>query len=300
MSAIIFSLFASLAAACSSLFFRKNANNSIEHSASGYLVLFYLLSLLLSLFLYPDVWTAPINPVVLAIGALVGLLSSSLMLLTSQALKQGPAGLTFAFQNASAIFPGLLLFFFLGSDFGFSCSTLQFTGMALVLLGLFLGAKKESQNQAKSSSRWLIYALLCFFVQILALTFIQARCVLFDFDLKVFSDFSPKQADDIWFMPGQFGASFLMQSIIFFRKNKKFQKSEIVYGCLGGVANFLSTCLLLFATKVASPAEKSILFPCFAVGSLLLCSVWAKVLYKEKFNLTTNVLCSCGIFMAVI
>lgn len=297
MNSLVFSLLAAGFTSLSSLFFRKNADNSIGGSSSGYLVVFYFCSFILSFIYSSDIWKVDLNWTILAIGGCVGLLNSTLMLLTSRALKQGPAGLTFAFQNASAIFPGLILFLLLGSDFGFSCSYLQVAGMILVLFGLFLGAKKGSESDSQASSTWLKYALACFLVQIIALTFIQARCILFDNGLP--SNFTLKESDDLWFMPGQFGASFIMQSVLCILENKKFQKNEVIYGSLGGIANFLSTGLLLLATKLALPFEKGILFPCFAVGSLILCNIWANRLYKEKFNFKTNILCSFGIFMAV-
>lgn len=302
MGSLIFSLLAAGFTSLSSLFFRKNADNSTDGgSPSGYLVFFYFFAFILSFLFYPDVWKVNVNLIILATGACVGILSSTVMLLTSRALKQGPAGLTFAFQNASAVFPGLILFLFLGSDFGFSCSYLQLAGMVLVLFGLFLGAKKGSTSHPQASSKWLKYALACFIVQILALTFIQARCILFD-SMQIgglFSVFTITEVDDIWFMPGQFGAAFIMQAVIFFCESKKFQKSEVIYGCLGGAANFSSTCLLLLATKFALPFEKGILFPCFAVASMIMCNIWANRLYSEKFNLKTNMLCSLGIFMGV-
>lgn len=302
MNSLVFSLLAAVCTALSSLFFRKNANNaSPNHSANGYLVLFYLFSFLLSFFISSEIWKVNVNLIILALGACVGLLNSTLMILTSQALKLGPAGLTFAFQNASAVFPGMILFLLLGSDFGFSCSYLQFAGMALVLCGLFLGAKKASANHPKASFRWLKYALICFLVQILALTFIQARCVLFDcHDTgRIFSNFSITESEDVWFMPGQFGVSFIIQTIMFLRENKNFQIKEVMYGSLGGIGNFLSTYLLLLATKLALPFEKGILFPCFAVASMILCNIWANRLYNETFNFKTNILCAFGIFMAV-
>lgn len=222
-------------------------------SPSGYLVLFYLFAFILSILFSSDIWKVDINLIILSIGGCVGLLSSTLMLLTSRALKQGPAGLTFAFQNASAIFPGLILFLLLGSDFSFSCSFFQLSGMLLVPFGLFLGTKNESANHPQASSKWLKYALACFIIQIFSLTLIQARCILFDCGQigGLFSDFTITETDDVWFMPGQFGASFMMQAVIFLRENKSFQKNEIIYGCLGGIANFSSTCLLLLATKFA-------------------------------------------------
>lgn len=304
MNSLAFSLLAAGCTSLHSLFFRKNVDSSINnknYSPSGFLVLFFFSSLVCSLIFVQDLWKLNVNLVILAIGVCVGLFSSTLMLLTSQALKQGPAGLTYAFLNASAVFPGVILFLLLGSDFGFSCSYFQLAGMAIVLFGLFLGAKKESENQPRASSNWLKYALACFFIQILALTFIQARCILFDYGATsgFFADFTVTEADDIWFMPGQFGASFLMQTVIFLSERKKFQTKEVVYGSLGGTINFLSTYFLLLATKCALPFEKGILFPLFAVASMILCNIWANKLYKEKFNLKTNLLCALGIFMAV-
>lgn len=302
MNSLVFSLLAAGCTSLSSLLFRKNADNpSPNHSANGYLVLFYLFSFLFSFFFSSEIWKVNVNLIILAIGGCVGLLNSTLMILTSQALKLGPAGLTFAFQNASAVFPGLILFLLLGSDFGFSCSYCQLAGMALVLCGLFLGAKKASANHPKASFIWLKYALICFFVQILALTFIQGRCVLFDCNETggIFSDFTIKEAEDVWFMPGQFGVSFVIQTMMFLRENKNFQIKEVVYGSMGGTGNFLSTYLLLLATKLALPFEKGILFPCFAVASMILCNIWANRLYNETFNLKTNVLCTFGIFMAI-
>lgn len=302
MHSLLFSLLAAASTSLSSLFFRKNGDTTqASCSPSGYLVCFYFLSFLLSFLVYPTIWKANPNLILLAIGGCVGFLNLILMRLTSQALKSGPAGLTLAFQNASAIFPGLVLFFMLGSDFGFSCSLIQLAGMALVLFGLFLGAKKESVNHPQASPRWLKYALGCFIVQIVALTLIQGRCVLFDCREVggLFSHFDLTEADDVWFMPGQFGASFIMQAVIFLRENKKFHRGEVVYGCLGGVANFGSTALLLLATKFALPFEKGILFPCFAVISMILCNLWANRLYSEKFHLKTNILCAFGIFMGL-
>jgi hypothetical protein len=302
MNSIAISFSAAGFSSLSSLFFRKNTDHATNgSSSSGYLVLFYIFSLALYFLFFPDIWEGQVSWIIVLIGVCVGLLSSTLMALTSEALQRGPAGLTFAFQNASAIFPGMILFLLLGPDFGFSCSVVQLIGMMLVLIGLFRGATEQSVRVADSSSEWLTYALACFIIQIAALTCIQARCVLFpDNDPRgVFSGFSVTEADDIWFMPGQFGASLIMQTILFLREKRKLQVPEIVYGSLAGVSNFASTGLLLLSTKLAMPFEKGILFPCYAVGSMVLCNIWAKVLYKERFNLKTNLLCSFGIFMAV-
>lgn len=306
MNAILFSLLASLFTAISSLCFRKNTDRPNSNCrSSGYLVIFYITAFTFSFLLYPEIFKAKVSFIMLSLGACVGLLSSTLMLLTSRALQKGPAGLTFAFQNASAIFPGLILFLALGSPFGFSSSYMQFIGIIIALFGLFWGAQSRATESSATSNissyaSWLKITLACFAIQILALTLIQSRCLLFNCQELggFFSALSITEKDDVWFMPGQFGASLMMQGIIFLSERSKLEKSEVTYGFLGGICNFLSTFLLLLATKFALPVEKVIIFPCFAITSLVLCNIWANRLYKEKFNLPTNFLCAFGIFMA--
>jgi hypothetical protein len=300
MIATIFSLFAAVAAALSNLFFRKNALTSSITSPSGYLVLFYFFSFISSFIFFPEIWHSQINYTLLVVGGFVGVLNIVLMDLTSRALHKGPAGLTFAFQNASAVFPGFLLFLSFGSSYGFSCSLLQIGGMALVLFGLFLGAKEGEGSH--TSWKWLKYAISCFIIQTIALTCIQGRCILFDSEkLHGFlSSFALDQTDDMWFMPGQFGTAFILQFVLFLREKRALLKSELTYGCLGGIANFASTALLLMATKYALDMEKGILFPTFAVATIILCNTWAALLYKETFKVKSNVLCAIGIFMGII
>lgn len=302
MSALAYALVASGFTATSSLFFRKCGDevpNKI--SPSGSLTLYYLFSFTAALFMYSDVFQGKVNWIILAIGGCVGLFSSTVMMFTSRALRHGPAGLTFAFQNASAVFPGLILFLFAGSDFGYSCTYLQLLGMIIVLSGLALGSVKEARKLPDASVRWLIFAVGAFIAQIIALTLIQGRCLLFDTPGGgvLFTDFTASEADDVWFMPGQFGMSLMFQLILFLKEKRGFYKGEAVFGSLAGLANFASTALLLLATKYALPFENGIIFPCFAVGAMILCNLWANRLYQEDFNIRANILCSIGIFMAV-
>ena len=296
---LIIALLAAVCTSLSSFLFRKSGDYRPESSRpTGYLLLFYLSSFVLAFVLFPDCLKFHVNWIMLGIGACVGCFSSALMFLTYRALKTGPAGLTYAFQSASAIFPGLILFIILGEEYGFSTTYLQWIGMLLVLQGLFLGARKESEG--KGSLEWLIYAIGCFVVQVLALTFIHGRSVLFDCCAQFFSNISFTAEDDIWFMPGQFGAAALVQSIFFMSEGKKLERKESLLGSLGGAANFFSTFLLLVATKIALPLENAILFPCFAVSGMVLSNIWANRIYKESFNLKTNLLCSAGIVIACI
>lgn len=304
MNSLFLVVLASGCAALSNLFFRKSSSKETQGSYSGFLLFNYILSFISSLFFFHEIWTTPPNVIVLVIGSLVGIFNVGLMFLTGQALKYGSSGLTFAFQNSSAVFPALLLFLFFGKDFGFSTSYIQLLGLGLVIFGLFCGTLSQSRQPSSSqnSSKWLIFVLSCFFVQVIALTFIQGRCVLFDCEKvaggQFLTPFAIKRAEDVWFMPAQFAAGLVCQTVIFLCEKRKLHKQEIAYGCLSGVSNAISTALLLLATKAALGYEKGLLFPLYAVGTIFLCNVWANRIYKEKFNTLPNALCAGGIFIA--
>lgn len=303
MRGIGFSFLAAGSASLSNFFFHRNSHQSEKKVNSNiYLLFFYLVSFLASLILCYGALKQGISFTMLGLGVFVGLLNVLLMILTSRALQKGPAGLTFAFLSVSAVFPGLLLFLFFGEENGFSFSYQQLIGILLVVLGLYLGTKNESGLRPMMLLKWLKYALAGLAVQILALSLIQGRLVVFDYTpfKEAESSFSIATVEDAYFMIGQFGAAFLVQVIYFFTCNCRWPKKEVFYGSLGGAANFLSTFMLLLATKWALPYEKGILFPCFAVATLILCNLWANRLYGEKFNTTSNTTCAFGILIGLI
>lgn len=303
MNAIFFAFLASSSAALANLFFRKNSQQSQDTSnTNGYLVFFYLISFCLSFVLYPDILNVSWDLVMMGVGMCVGILNVALMRLTSHALQQGPAGLTFAFQNTSAVFPGMILFLVFGEEYGFTYSYMQLIGIVLVVYGLFLGAKGESSSRPGAMFQWLKYALACLGIQVLALTLIQARCEILGCTPASATNTSGSLAskDDICFMLGQFGAAFLFQAIYLLSQKIYWPKKGAFYGSLGGVANFASTFMLLLATKWALPFEKGILFPCFAVGTIIICNLWANRLYGEKFNFASNMTCASGIMMGLM
>ena len=168
-----------------------------------------------------------------------------MMLLTTRALQNGPAGLTFAFQNTSAVFPGMILFILFGIGYGFPYSYTQFLGIILVILGLFLGARNQSNHPSTKVTLWFKYALGCLLVQVLALTLLQVRCVFCSHAENVES-FSFVSQEDASFLLGQFGSAFCIQFLYFFTQKKTLPKQSIVYGTLGGSANFFSTYFLFF------------------------------------------------------
>lgn len=302
MHAFQFSFLAAATAASVNFLFRKSSEASEKTNFNYYLLFLYFISFIISIMIsFKDI-LSQFNPIIFAVGCCVGLLNMAMMWLTAQALLTGPAGLTFAFQNASGIFPGLILFFAFGPMFGFELSVMQVAGMLMVLCGLYLGSKQTTSNQ-KSSRLWFVYAIGCFLIQILAFCIICWRCLLFNLEAP-FHDLIPwklSASSDAWFLPGQFGTAFILQLfLIVAYDRRRVSFKEFFYGSSGGILNAVSSFFLLLATKVAMPFEKALIFPSFVVMTMIFCNLWANRFYQERFNWTSNCLCSLGIFLGSI
>ncbi len=299
MIALLLIFFASCCGSLTNLLFRKNLDHSPQPGSHYFLIIYFLGSFLFAL-LSPALWKTPINWVSVGLGSSVGALNVALMTSMAQALRTGPSGLSFAFQNATAVFPGTILYLFFGTDFGFSFSYLHLVGIALVVYGLFVGTQRQSTTHL---SKWLLYALACGTFQVLSLTLMQGRCILFQEDQlgQFLSSFALHEGDDAWFMPAQFGTASLLQLLFFFRHLKsEAHPINTAFGVSAGISNGACTLFILLATKVALPAFKVILFPCFAAMTIILCNLWAYRLYKERFNFQANLLCAAGILLGIL
>lgn len=273
MQSVLAVFLASFCAAGSSFCIRKNAEYA--PNSNGYLFVHYIVCFLIAFIIYPEIWSTPWKPMISLAGAVTGLFIVVLMKITSRAITKGPAGLTFAFLNASSIFPASILFLIFGKDFGFDLGVFQIIGMSLVVLGLFLAAKKHFGGNTSITKEWVKYALICFFLQALILTMFKWRCLFFTCDIPhVLIPQGFTVEDDLWFMPGVFGMASFTQGILFLRNRRKLHLIESGFGTLGGIANGGSTALLLVAAQWAiSPIENVLLFPLFAVSTIVLCNL---------------------------
>ena len=297
MNGVLISFLAGGFAATSNLIFRKSSDRSAAKSYNYYLLFFYLGCFVASFLVSPTQGPAPFNPIMFGVGCVEGALSMFMMWLTSRALLTGPSGLSFAIQNASAIFPGLILFSLFGPLFGFQITFMQILGMGVVVLGLFLGATQNKTEQS-INFKWAKCAVGAFIVQTLALSLIHWRCLLFADSVPdhPLIPWRLPESCDAWFLPGQFGTALVLQlGIILLYERRPFTRTEALYGTLGSMTNLLSSFCLLMATKIASPFEQGLIFPSFAAITMILCNIWANRLYHERFNWTSNSLCAAGI-----
>jgi len=104
-----------------------------------------------------------------------------------------------------------------------------------------------------------------------------------------------------WFMPAVLFVGAFVQFLIYMWKVKKMpNKSEIMWGILGGITNGACTFFLILAPQYATRSENAMLFPIFSVAIIIICNIWAQGLYKEKVNWKANFICLAGLLIGSI
>ncbi len=293
--------FAAILAACANFFLKKNQDH--HGSTRAFLVSYYLFSLAVSLCLTPTLFQIPWNPALSLTGAIAGALNMFMMAFLALALMAGPPGMTFAFQNAGAILPAVLLYFLFGPSYDFILTPYNLIGISAVVIGLFLGARtKQEKTGTFQFKKWMVFSLSVLVLNGTILAMFQWRCLLYITPPIVHPliPFSCPVSQDVWFIPGFFMAAFCMQLCFFGFQEKRWpNKREFLYGMMAGILNGFITFMLLLGTKIAIGAQKAVLFPFFAVAIIFFCSLWGRALYKENVNWLAIGLCIFGVFFSL-
>lgn len=294
---ILLVLAASTAAASVDYLTKKNQDRI--GSAQGYLVIYFVFSLLFAFLIHFKRYEH-ISWQLFGVGAFAGALNFLLMVFVTKALKFGPPGLTFAFLNASAILPSVLLYAVFGPAFQFHMPPTLIIGLCLVVIGLFWSAYQKETLIFPSYRKWVLCAVSAFFIQGLILSIFQWRCLftntVFPPHRLIFIICS--EQDDLWFMPGLFVTATCLNAIYFLVSQKRlFRKPEMFYGIGAGMLNGVSTYCLLLGALFATPAQRRVLFPLFAICVIILCNIWGKLLYQERVNWKAISLCAMGVLI---
>ena len=300
-------LIAALLAAGVNFCLRKNFER--QRSANGYLALYFVFSFLISFAFRRNFDLHSFSAVMISVGMVAGILNLLMMCLVARALKIGPSGLTFAFQNSGSMFPSLLLYILFGRAFGFNFDIPLWIGFLCVGTGLFLsvwkpkGNAKEVLTESKLPSRtllWVVLALAIFAIQGIILSIFQWRSLLLEYPAKChfLLPWTCSAQEDLWFAPAFFLLPALLQSLFFgFSERRWLSQREFILGTIGGLLNGGSTFCLLLATRYAGSGFRPILFPLFAVGVIFLCNLWGKKFYQEPIEWKGLLLCMSGIFI---
>ncbi len=234
-------------------------------------------------------------------GLAGGIILAGVMASLGRALETGPSGLTFAMLNTSSVMPVIIMVLVFGEKFGFTYTLTHGIGSLVVIAGLFwIGY--ETVRTGKMA-RWFTFAFSAFAFHVAFLVFMQWRALFIHYPgaTELMLSFDMDDAVSQWFMPMVFCAAAFVQALIYFMSQKKLpNRTEILYGLLGGAANGVGTFLLIRATEVSSPFEHAMIFPIFAVAIIVFCNVWSQWLYREKIKWAASALCILGILIGTL
>jgi len=291
---------AALLIAVANLCLRKSIDRG--GTTKAYLMIQLSLSSLIMILLNPVrtgdySWNLPMA----LFGLIGGILLAGVMTFLGKAFENGPPGLSVAMLNCSSVMPILVLVLLFGSRFGFFYTLWNAVGSILVIIGICWASWEGGEIGSKK--KWLIFVGLTFFVHIAYLVFLHWRALLINFPGQAGLGFSlkPGVANTQWFMPIVFFSAALIQTYIFFTREKRLPyKTEMLYGILGSFANGVGAFLMIKGTEVSTSYEHAMLFPIFSVTVILGCNLWGRWLYQEKVHWKANALCMGGLLIGTI
>ena len=231
-------------------------------------------------------------------GLAGGIVLAVMMIFLGKALEKGPPGLTFAALNASTVMPMLLMVLLFGAPFGYLYTLTNGLGSLLVVIGLFWAGREAIRSE--KTMQWATFVVGAFFLHVIFLVFMQWRALFINFpgENGLLLSFDVNDAKNQWFMPMVFFAAALVQIVVYLVTQKRWpNRSEVIYGVLGGLTNGVGTFFMIWSTEVSTPVEHAMIFPIFSVTIILCCNLWGQWLYKEKVNWLANGCCLFGILV---
>lgn len=297
---ILFALLAAILAATSNLCMRRSIDAG--GSSKAYLVVQLTLSFFVMILLNPvrtGDYTWSSSPFFLGVigGVFLGLLMWGL----GKTLEKGPPGLSFAVLNTSSVAPAVIMALLFGAFYGHPYTLWNGLGSVLVVLGLFWAGGTSAQNPHKAI--WAIFALFIFGIHALFLVYLQWWAMILkpELPLSFLLPFHHSLRGIQWFMPTILLIGALFQWVIYWVKGQRRpQRVEVLYGFLGGITNGASTFFLVQAPQVAVPWQNAMIFPIFSVAIIILCNIWAQILYKERVNWWANLICMGGLVVGTV
>ncbi len=292
-----------LSGACISLanlFMRKSID--LGGSAKGYLVFQMLTAFFVAIALNPvrsgDYgWNGSIT----VLGIIAGTLLAFMLFFLGRSLETGPAGLTVSILNAATIMPAIVMFVIWGSSYGFPYTIWHALGSLLVLWGLFSATR--GVRMLVGWKKWLLFSISVFALHVMILVLYQWRAFLLNLahPEQIVPFFTAETIRSQWFMPVLYATAMIWQILFFVRYEKKsLEAQEVSYGILGGVLNGLCSYFMIWSTEVARPFENAVIFPIFAVTTIVLSNLWSQKLYQEKVDWKACQFCAFGLFVGTV
>ncbi|MCB1180576.1 MAG: hypothetical protein KDK55_00955 [Chlamydiia bacterium] len=236
------------------------------------------------------------------LGLIGGILFGLLMWGIGKALENGPPGLSFAFLNTASVIPAILMVLLFGPVYGHAYTLYNGIGSVLVVIGLFWAGWSLEENSNKA--RWFFFVIFILVMHALFLVYLQWWALLLKKGELPVSPLLTVAVDTMkleWFMPAVLFVGALFQWVVYLTKESRIpNKAEMGYGFMGGITNGACTFFLILAPQVANIWENAMIFPIFSVSIILLCNVWAQLLYRERVNWWANGVCVLGLIVGTV
>lgn len=198
---------------------------------------------------------------------IIGFMAASL---TSQLLGVSVSSVA---SKMSMVFPILFSLFFIKVE-AKSFSVLNYIGMALAVLSIYLSALRKTQKNVLKLNR--IYLILLPFA-----VFVIGG--LIDVGIN-YSNHSLMTADNEEVLPiFLFACAAFVGTIFLFFQKKKFELKSLVGGIYLGIPHYFALFLVYKALTVFQN-NGAVFFPIYNVGIILLSSFAAMILFKEKLS----------------
>ena len=247
-----------------------------EGNRYGILLGNYLTCVVLAAALLPGGDTGfSVNGITLLCGISAGLLFVAGLVSMQSSVGKNGAILTSAFAKLGLIIPILISILF----FGERVRLIQISGIILVLAAFLLISFDSDKTPAGEYGR--VYPLL-----LLAVLFFGGSG---DAMAKVFEETGQRGWDGMYFLVlfmTAAGLTFVLLLIEKRRSGKKLIWKEFAAGFLVGVPNYFSSALLL---KALTGLPASIVYPCYSAGTLLIVTLIAVPVFKERPGVRTRI-----------
>lgn len=149
------------------------------------------------------------------------------------------------------------------------------SGIVLIIIALYLCFKPENGSKNTIVSiKWVIFAIM--------LLVGNAGCSIIQKYQQM--AFDGNYGSALMFLAT--GVAFIISLILYLKndglKFKEIKKPLLIYPAIGGISSGLLNLLIL--VLISSPLSESIIFPCIAVGGLIITMIFSLIVYKEKLT----------------
>ncbi len=260
--------------------FRKQEGNRY-----GIILGNYLTCVILAVIMLPkNKGTIHVNGVTWLCGILAGFLFVAGLVGMQSSVRKNGAILTAAFSKLGLIIPLLISILF----FGERVRLIQLPGILLVFAAFILISFDSNGAQPEKIDH--VYPLLLLFV----LVFVGGG----DAMAKVYEAVGQRDKDGFYILILFVTAAILTIGLLFFEKRKSGKRiiwKEFAAGILVGIPNYFSSALLL---KSLTGLPAFVVYPCFSAGTLLIVTLVAVPIFKERLGLKTWI--GLGLILAAL